>query len=331
MPGKNRRKGIVISLVLKLMTIVTIAACSSSWRGGQLPISASSQPGGVRGWDLTATNTGLAGRGLACSKLPVYTGSARPPGGTVISEKRITTAMVLSAGNITIERSCIQPTEVGRGLPVLSTTDNDTDQMAKSTVTIRDSEIDGSLLSDYDAAWTTGFLGIADLQNNYIHDVGSGIGLMKTGAQLDSRIEGNYVNNLRRWGDPAKDGNHSDAMTVRDFDASSNPARQLVIQNNRFDCDSGNDTGALFIQTYAGDINNVTVEGNLLEGNGYQLGLEAGFGNNYSNMKAINNRFSGTGWGPAYKTGDPGWATWKDNYVQNSSAPGRPRTPVPSP
>ena len=286
---------------------------------------------GGEGWGLMASNTGLASRGLVCSELPVYTGSARPAAGTIISEKRITTAMVLSAGDITIERSCIQPKDVGQGLPLLGTTDNDSGQIAKSTVIIRDSEIDGSLLSAYDAAWTTGFIGIADLQNNYIHDVGSGIALMNTGRQLSSSIEGNYVNNLSRWGDAATTGNHSDAMTVRDFDASSSPGRKLLIKNNRLDCDSGNDTGALFIQTYSGDINNVLIEGNLFEGDGYQLGLEARFGNDYSNMQAINNRFSGTGWGATYKTGGPGWTTWKDNFVHDQSQPTAQGKSIPDP
>jgi hypothetical protein len=69
------------------------------------------------------------------------------------------------------------------------------------------------------------------------------------------------------------------------------------VRNNRFDCNSGNDTGALFIQTYSGNIDNVVIEGNLLEGATYQLVLGAGYGHNYSNMSAINNRMSGTGYG----------------------------------
>ena len=271
----------------------------------------------MRGWSLTAATIGLANYGLKCSSLPVYTGGERPAAGTVISQKRITGRLVLSAGNITIEKSCIQPTSAGQGLPLVSTTDNNTGKITTSPVTIRDSEIDGSLLSDYNAAFATGFVGIANVQNNYIHDVGSGIALMETGSQLSGRVEGNYVNNLRSWGDGATNGNHSDALTVRDFDLSSNAARQLAISNNRLDCDSGNDTGALFIQTYSGNISNVTIEGNLLEGKGYQLVLVAGSGHTYSNMKAINNRMTGTGWGTGYVGSGPGWTEQFDNYIND--------------
>ena len=42
----------------------------------------------------------------------------------------------------------------------------------------------------------------------------------------------------------------------------------------------------------------------LVEGGGYQLILESGFGNEYGRaMSAINNRFSGTGYGAGYVDG----------------------------
>jgi hypothetical protein len=80
---------------------------------------------------------------------------------------------------------------------------------------------------------------------------------------------------------------------VRDFKDA--PGRQSLVRNNGFDCNSGNDTDAFFIQTYSGDIANLTAEGNLLEGGGYQLVLGAGFNHRYSNVRAINNRMSGHG------------------------------------
>lgn len=244
---------------------------------------------------------------------------------------RFTSPIILSAGNITIEQSCMQPTTAWQGLPLMSTTDNNTAAIAPSTVTIRDSEIDGSKLSAYDAAMTTGFIGIANLQRNYIHDVGSGIGLMNTGKSLSSVVEGNYVRGLRAYGDGATTGNHSDAFTVRDFDARTTPGRALTVRNNRFNCDSANATGAFFIQTYSGTIQNVSLQNNLLEGGGYQLGLEAGFGNTYSNLTASNNRFSGTGWGPAYVTGGPGWTSWSENYINNPSGQNNIGTPIRQP
>lgn len=312
--------------VLVAVSSIALIACTSTVRA---PSSAQTTPGA--GWQLSTTNTGLARLGLQCGSLPAYTGPTRPAAGTVISKVRFTSPIILSAGNIIIEQSCMQPTTAWQGLPLMSTTDNNTGAIAPSTVTIRDSEIDGSKLSAYDAAMTTGFIGIANLQRNYIHDVGSGIGLMNTGKSLNSIVEGNYIRGLRAYGDGATTGNHSDAFTVRDFDAKTTPGRTLVVRNNRFNCDSANATGAFFVQTYSGNIQNLTLQNNLLEGGGYQLGLESGFGNTYSNLSASNNRFTGTGWGAAYVQGGPGWASWTENYLNDATAQNDIGTPVSEP
>lgn len=284
-------------------------------------------PAPVRvGWEVSATNVGLAGIGLACDALPRYAGPEKPARGAVISGQRVESALDLSSGDIVIERSCVRPNSVGRGLPVLSTTDfnrcNDNDcPVAPALVTIRDSEIDGTKLSTESAAWATGFLGVATIQRTYIHHFGSGIGLMNTGDELSAEIVNNYVTDLVGFGDPATTGNHSDGFTIRDFDVSKKPGRALLVKGNRFDCDSINATGALFIQTYAGDIANARIEDNLLEGDGYQLALEAQRGNTYANLTAINNRFSGTSFGATYRTGGPGWTSWKDNHIHDPGAP----------
>lgn len=302
-------------------TGVTTVADASASGGSAIRFGSVAAPptGELKGWQLTATNTGLAPHGLSCASLPMYTGGGKPAAGTTISQKRITGPLDLSAGNITIDKSCIQPTSVGQGLPVITTTDfnacnSNSCAVTPATVTISNSEIDGSMLTPMLAGYTTGFIGVANLQNNYIHDMGSGIGLMNTGKQLSSVVEGNYVTRLRAYGDGATTGNHSDAFTIRDFDASQNAARTVVVRNNRFDCSSGNDTGAFFIQTYAGNINNVTATGNLLEGSGYNLGLNQDFGNTYANVVATNNRFNPTGYGAAYVQGGAGWSSWSENY-----------------
>lgn len=287
------------------------------------------------GWLLTAQNTGLAPHGLTCSSLPLYTGSAKPASGTVISQKRIDSTLDLSNGNITIEKSCIQPTSAGLGLPITTTTNynvcNPDCVVAPSPVTIRDSEIDGTLLSQQESAYATGFLGVGSLYRNYIHGLGSGIAIANAGTSFSVTIEGNYVTGLTAYGDPGTTGNHSDAFTIRDFITTSNPSRQAIVKNNRFNCSSGNDTGAFFIQqTWGDNIDNVLVEGNLLEGQGYQLSLE---GNTYGNrMYAINNRFSGTGFGAATKSGSgPGWQTWSSNFINNPGAANHQGVVVPKP
>jgi hypothetical protein len=273
------------------------------------------------GWQLNASNTGLAPKGLNCNSLPVYSGGSKPAAGTVITEKRITTPLNLSNGNITIDRSCIKPTSViGQGL----VTSVDYDACGSSCppgvgqVTIRDSEFDGSAMSAQDVAYSCAFLGVGILQRNYMHHMGSGICFYNTGHQLSGSAEGNFVHNLRAYGDPAGSGSHNSALTVRDFPTNTNPNRRLTILNNRLDVSTGNDTGAAFIQTYGDNIDHVTFDGNLFEGNGYQLILEAGFGNSYGhNMRANNNRFSGTGYGPGYvddKGLGYGWAEFTNNY-----------------
>jgi len=237
----------------------------------------------------------------------------------VLSGVRVTTPLDLSAGGITIDRSCIQPTTAWRGLPILSTMNNNTLQIAAQKVVIRNSEIDGSKLTTELAAWSTGFMGVGDLQSNYFHHLGSGIAVMHSGETENMTIERNYVTDLVAWGNPATTGNHTDAFTVRDFTAEVRPDRALIIRNNRFDAHSGNDTGALFIQSYSGRIDNVRVEGNLLEGLGYQLGVNQ-LNHPYSNIRAINNRFSGTGFGATYAQRGPGWDQWESNYLYNPSA-----------
>lgn len=284
------------------------------------PVTTTPSPAVSPGWTVGSSNVGLAGLGLTCDQLPAYTGPDVPAAGTVFHRQRITYPLNLKAGNITISQSCIQPTYTLRGLPIIGTYNYDNWTPAPSAVAIRDSEIDGSKLVQFDAAWSTAFMGLADLQRNYIHGFGSGIAILASGQQLSATVEGNYVTDLIAWGNPATDGNHSDAFTVRGFNASANPARTLSIRNNRFDCDSDNATGALFVQTNTDDIDNVTIEGNFLEGGGYQLALEAQNGHTYSNVKAINNRFSGTSFGATYRIGGPGWAQWTDNYINDPAA-----------
>lgn len=280
-------------------------------------------PAGSPGWKLTQNNTGLAAVGLNCDALPAYTGPASPAAGTVISGKRVEQPLVLFAGNITIEKSCIRPTKLGEAAPLITTNGpcgNNSCQVTGAPVTIRDSNIDGSKLSAGTVAKSCAFLGIGTLQRNYITGMGSGICFYNTGSSLSGLAEGNYIRGLRTAGDA-----HNDGATIRDFPLDRNPGRTLTIRNNRIDCSTGQDTGALFIQTYGGDIDNVTVEGNLLEGGGYQLGLESSHGNQYGrNMKSINNRFTGSGWGAAYVTANGvgyKWAVWQDNYLLDPNAP----------
>lgn len=276
----------------------------------------------LMGWELTPTNVGLAPHGLDCDTLPVYTGTDTPVAGTVISEKRINTNLFVYKGPITITKSCIKPTSNGpHGL--ISTWDTlcphpQCVPEPTGQVTITDSEIDGSLMSNQAVAYSAAFMGVGILERNYIHDTGSGIAFYNTGTINTASAINNYVHRMRAYGNAATTGSHNETATIRDYSTSGNPNRQLVIRGNHFNIDSGNDSGALFIQAYAGPINNVTVQNNYMLGNSYQLVLEAhnaGYGNN---MRSINNRFSGTGYGVGYTTGGSGWAVWTDNHIYNA-------------
>ncbi len=279
------------------------------------------------GWAPSSASVGLAPQGLKCSSLPEYKQSGHVvPAGTTISGKRITTWLDLSKGGITISRSCIQPLpgEVGRGSYVLSTWGG---SMSAGPVTIEDSEFDGSLLSTQDAAWISGFVGVASFYRNYIHDFGSGIPIYSTYEKSGSNVvvQNNVVEHLVAWGDPGNGGNHQSAFTIRDFDTSVNANRQLLVRDNNFACDASNCTGAFFIQPNSGDVSNVTVTGNLLRGNGYQLYLDyqpnTFAGMTYSNLRATNNRMTNTEYGASYvRPGGPGWAQWDQNYVYKASA-----------
>jgi hypothetical protein len=305
---------------------------SDSGTDGDPPLPA------LRGWELTETNTGLAALGLSCDDLEVYTGPSKPDAGAVISERRIESSLDLSNGDIVIERSCIRPTSVGGGMAVVTTTDvNQCDDegcaVTSSMVTIRDSDIDGSLISPENIAYSCAFQGVGTLERNHVHDTGSGICFFGTGNTLDAIADGNYVHDLRAFGDPATTGSHNESFTIRDFDPSDNPDRRLVVRNNRLDCDTGNDSGAMFIQAYAGYIDQVRLEGNLLEGNGYQLVLEANGSGYGMSMAAVDNRFSGTGYGPGYVDDGGqgyGWTTWEDNYIDDPSRPDHRGDPIPS-
>jgi hypothetical protein len=276
----------------------------------------------LRGWELNAANVGLAPFGMVGSQLPAYTGPSEIPAGSRISGVRFTGPISLYRGDIVIEKCAFRPTSVSTGLPIATTTNyNGNAETAMGRVVIRDCEFDGTLLGAQQAAFAFAFNGIADLQRNYIHHLGSGFGLANTGTQFDALIEQNFVTDTIAWGNAATTGNHIDAFTIRDFTDAARSSRAAIIRNNRFDAGtSSNVTGAFFIQAIYGRVDNVSIEGNLLQGKGYNLGLEQS-SDGYSNITCINNRFSSSGWGTHYVSGGAGWATWQENYVYAPAQP----------
>jgi hypothetical protein len=272
------------------------------------------------GWQLTTTNVGLAPHGLSCDSLPAYTGSLKPATGARISGVRINGPLDLSNGDIVVDKSCIRPTSVGYHNNFLVTTTicagNGCSATPVGKVVVRDSEVDASALSASTIATSCAFLGVGTVQRNYMHGMGSGICFFETGTELDALAEQNYVAGLRSSGD-----SHNEAATIRDFRKNAANTRTVKFINNRLDCSSGNETGGLFIQPTWLPIYNVTVEGNYLEGGGYNLYLEATGNATYGNAHANNNRFRSTGWGPSVVSSGPGWSTWSNNHRYDATRP----------
>ncbi|WP_426243663.1 hypothetical protein [Nocardioides sp. LHG3406-4] len=268
------------------------------------------EPKALRGWELNDRNVGLAPHGLTCAALPAYTGPARPARGALIRGVRVTVPLDLSAGDITVEKTCIQPRSTGYHNSFLVTTTTcatSCTATAVGNVVIRDSEIDASMMSAAAIARSCAFLGVGTLQRNYMHGMGSGICFFETGTVHNALAEGNYVTGLRSSGD-----SHNEAATVRDFRKNAADTRTVRFVDNRLDCSSGNATGGLFIQPTWVSIYNLTLRGNYFEGEGYNLYLETK-GGTYGNVRAVDNRFRPTGWGPSSTSG-PGWAEWSGNY-----------------
>lgn len=299
-----------LSLTLAAALVGSVAAPSSSV----------AEPAQVvlKGWQLTTSNVGLAPYGLSCGALPAYTGSAKPAAGTVISQRRIEVPLDLSNGRITVEKSCIKPRSTGYHNAFLVTTTTCSGNSCSATreggVVIRDSEIDATHLAASAIARSCAFLGVGTLQRNYMHGMGSGICFFETGTVHSALAEGNYVRGLRSAGD-----SHNEAATIRDF--RNAPGRTVRFVNNRLDCSSGNETGGLFIQPTWLPIHNVYIQGNYLEGGGYNLYLERTANASYGNVNAIDNRFRPTGWGPVATPSGPGYTRWESNHLYSATAP----------
>ncbi|MEV6236246.1 hypothetical protein [Lentzea sp. NPDC051838] len=274
----------------------------------------------LKGWELTTANTGLAGVGLTCAALPEYTGDLKPASGSVLSEVRVTGPLDLSNGNITVSKSCIKPTSTGYHNNFLVTTTICGDESCWATpagnVVIKDSDIDATALDASAIAQSCAFLGVGKLYRNEMFGMGSGICFFETGEVHDALAEGNYVHGLRSFED-----SHNEAATIRDFVQNAGDTRTVKFLNNRLDCTSGNATGGLFIQPTWLPIHNVTIQDNYLEGEGYNLYLEETGNATYGNVRAINNRFRPTGWGPAATPSGPGYVQWDDNHLYSTTAP----------
>ena len=314
--------------LLTAATTVTDSSASGNqavrFQSGGSPTIPASTPG----WQIDEHNVGLEPFGLSCASLPLYTGSLSPSAGTTISQKRINGVINASAGNITIEKSCIQPSS-GSGMKGLVNTQicggNDCWTPTDGLV-VRDSEFDASLLPAQNIAGTCALVGNGVLIRNYIHSMGSGICFFGSGTEYNGLAQQNYVTGLRSYGE-----SHNEAGTVRDFVKNAGDTRTVKFIGNRMFCD-GNVTATLFLQPTWSDIHNVWVIDNYLEGGGYNLYSSGGqTGAHIGNAHAINNRIRSTGWGPATVDNVEGWVEWSENYRYNPQAPDGKGAVIPQP
>jgi hypothetical protein len=293
-------------VVLSLFVLILNACFLQSFNGGTHGLD-------LKGWDLDETNTGLAAVGIDPASLPLYAGPAAPPDGTVIREKRIDKPLDLKAGEITIERCWIRPVQTSSVAFLTNLTANI--PQTSGFATIRYCDIDGSAIAAAaDVAYIFVFKGCGVIEHCNIFAVGSGI-MFLSHTNREMRALGNYIHDLRGANDPAHHAtsSHIDGITVRGYAGIG-----LAIAGNRVDCETGFDTGSLFIAGTFGYINNVTVHDNLLEGAGHNLILE--FDNNGygDSLRALDNRFRPTQFSAAYADGGPGWDGWSRNYLYDS-------------
>ena len=121
------------------------------------------------GWMLSESTVGLASLGLSCDSLPTYSGSSKPAAGTTISMKKITLSELdLSNGNITLDRVCVRPTTAGNRMSVIFGYNPDTADNQLGDVIIKDSDIDGSAITNNLVYSACGFRGAGSLYRNNI-------------------------------------------------------------------------------------------------------------------------------------------------------------------
>jgi hypothetical protein len=220
-------------------------------------------------------------------------------------------AVDLSAGNITIERCWLHPLSIGRGMPLVQ---GEVEAMDGPNV-IRDSDIDGSAL---DPAVYTGLgtsaavsTGNIRIERCNIHHFGSGVAFWGSEAVA---LECSYIHDLIDTEYNPGEWSHTDGFTIRGFSGT-----EAVVQFSRISAYNDHCTGAVFMQATWADsfFDDIRYEGDLLEGNGYNLVIERSNGGYGTNIRAVNNRFTVNGFGVGYVEHGPGWAEWRENYLND--------------
>jgi len=268
----------------------------------------------LKGWELDETNTGLKGDYSKLTEITVSDVGCISYGNLVvnidnitISDKFIPYTVIIEADGVVFERCMFQPASCGTGMPLIFTQD--------TRVVFRDCEMDFSGIPIDIVYFSIGVNLTGEIYRCNIYGAATGISIHNPDSGKASVAEGNYIHDLR-YREPA----HVDGLTVRNCSGSGG----MVIRNNKIIVDVLA-TGPLFMQALQGHIDNVLVEGNLLQGYGSSLVIEYnkyGYG---GNIQAVNNRLDSWntgGGGPwfGYHDGGPGWAVWEENYVYDAAS-----------
>ena len=239
------------------------------------------------GWQLTGSNTGLAGVGVDRNSLPTFTG--RVTAGMTLSRVKITTPLDLtSIPDVTLDRVWLAPSGGVRAL------------ILGSGTVITNSDIDGSTMGSGERM---GIYGNVSTQYTIsrVHMTN-----VSVGAWLDGNGSGTMSDTYIQA--RATDDAHVDGFTRR---SGTGP---LTITRSRLDATGYAVTGAFFLQsTWGGPIAGVAVKDTFLEGAGYAITMGSGTnGGDATSVEFQNVRIRSSGWGPIWTDRRIRYLAWEN-------------------
>ncbi|MGB8651649.1 MAG: hypothetical protein WCD35_13430, partial [Mycobacteriales bacterium] len=254
------------------------------------------------GWQLNATNTGLAGAGIDRTTLPTFTGTITP--GMTLSKVKITSSLDLSSiPNVTLDRVWLAPTAQGVG--------RQTALVLGAGTVIKDSDIDGTnmITAERDGIWGDSSQGGYTIARVNITQMSVGAWIDGNGTGVGTMTD-TYIHDMNSNG-----GQHVDGFTRRSGTAP------LTITRSRIDPEGQYVTGAFFLQnTWGGRIAGITVKDTSLEGMGYTMVLQ-NYNNAGTSASFDNVRSRPTGWGPITDNGLGGvvYTSWSNVYLYDGT------------
>ena len=290
----------------------TTASFSGNATGGTLTVTDGSQSAHIAlvgdyltsGWTLSSDGQGgtaVVDPALSSSGYPNATNTGvqagvtlTPSGGLTItapgvySGLDISNGVTIDASNVTLENCIITMPSSGNWVVGVSG--------GLTGVTIQNCEIYGTGLSGQVGDYGIYVEGNSQVMINAcnIHDVGTGV-IVSDGQ---TTVENCYIHNLN-----AGAGTHYNGIG---FFGGSPAEFSLNIQNNTI-INQQDQTDAVMIQNYFGNVNNVTVNNNILIGGGYPLYVDASQGTgNITNVSITNNQIGLTQYSYGYTDLNPG-------------------------